>query len=140
MTWEDLKEARKKHVKKEAKKAAKKAREATTGKKRGRPQKNKMRDTQEPKAKVAWISEIEEGEVGPLDPKVMRRNDAQAKEVELMPKPWRAQWRGCIKLELELSYLLKEVTGSYVRSSGMFISLLPHTKNAIAQPQARHMF
>lgn len=23
------------------------------------------------------------------DPKVMRRNDAQAKEVELMPKPWR---------------------------------------------------
>ena len=54
MTWEDLEKARVEHEKKEEKKAAKEAREATIGKKRGRPQKSA---TVEPKAKVARVSE-----------------------------------------------------------------------------------
>lgn len=90
MTWEDLEEARKKKTEKEAKKAAKEAREATTGKKRGRPRKSAMTDISEPKAKVARISETEKGEVGPSEPKIVQRSDAQVEEVEPMQKPWRA--------------------------------------------------
>lgn len=90
MTWEDLEEARKKDAEKKAKKAAKKAREATTGKKRGRPQKSAMTDITEPKAKVARMSATQEGEAGPSKPNIVQRIDVQVEEVELMPRPWRA--------------------------------------------------
>jgi len=44
-----------------------------------------MRDTLEPKAKVARIRETEKGEAGPSEPMVVR-SDALIKEVEFVPK------------------------------------------------------
>ena len=86
ITYEDLEKAREVHAEKVAKNAAKETREATTGKKRGRPRKSTTADTPQPKAKVARIHEIQvgEGEAGPLKlrAKAMRRSEAQVAEGE----------------------------------------------------------